>query len=88
MAQGGIVVASDVGGHREQLIDGERGYLFKADDPHALTVKLTEVIQQRSAWTAMRVSGRRFVESERTWDRVAARYAPIYERLLSAGRKV
>lgn len=86
MAQGSIVVASDVGGHRELLVDGERGYLFKADDAEALAAKLATVIGQQEAWPAMRAAGRRFVEAERTWDRVVAYYAPVYERLLAGGR--
>ena len=85
MAQGSIVVASDVGGHKELLVDGERGYLFQADDAEALAAKLEHVIGQQQAWPSIRVSGRRFVETERTWDRVVAYYAPLYERLL-AGR--
>lgn len=85
MAQGSIVVASDVGGHRELLVDGERGYLFKADDAEALAAKLVQVIGCQDAWPAMRRAGRHYVETERTWDRVVAYYAPVYERLL-AGR--
>jgi PEP-CTERM/exosortase A-associated glycosyltransferase len=87
MAQGSIVVASDVGGHRELLVDGERGYLFKADDADALAAKLTEVVGQQAVWPAMRLAGRRFIEEERTWDQVVARYAPIYERLAARGRE-
>lgn len=85
MAQGSIVLASDVGGHRELLVDGERGYLFRADDAEALAAKLAEVIGQQETWPAMRHAGRRFVKTERTWDRVVAYYAPIYERLLAGG---
>lgn len=85
MAQGSIVVASDVGGHRELLIDGERGFLFKADDAEALAAKLAQVISRPDVWPAMRLAGRRFIETERTWDRVVTYYAPIYERLLAGG---
>lgn len=83
MAQGSIVVASDVGGHKELLVDGKRGYLFPAEDAGALATKLAEVIDGQDAWPAMREEGRRFVEEERTWDRVVARAAPVYERLLN-----
>jgi len=86
LAQGSIVVASDVGGHRELLVDGERGYLFKADDAEALAAKLAEVVGKQEAWPAMRLAGRRFIEEERTWDKVVARYAPIYERLAAGHR--
>jgi glycosyltransferase involved in cell wall biosynthesis len=87
MAQGSIVVASDVGGHRDLLVDRERGYLFKADDTEALAAKLVEVIASRDAWPPMRLAGRRFVETERTWDRVVAGYAPVYERLVADRRR-
>src|SRR3546814_3771093 len=80
MAQGSIVVASDVGGHRELLVDGQRGYLFKADDAGALAGKMAEVIDRQEDWRAMREAGRRYVETERTWDAVVARYAAVDER--------
>jgi PEP-CTERM/exosortase A-associated glycosyltransferase len=87
MAQGSIVVASDVGGHKELLVDGERGYLFKADDADALAGKLAQVIDRQDDWPAMSIAGRRYVETERTWDAVVARCAPVYERLLSRTRR-
>ncbi|WP_193369783.1 TIGR04063 family PEP-CTERM/XrtA system glycosyltransferase [Pelagibius marinus] len=83
MAQGSIVVASDVGGHRELLVDGERGYLFKPDDAGALACKLAEVIDRQEDWPAMRAAGRRYVVAERTWDAVVEHYAPIYDRLVN-----
>lgn len=83
MAQGAIVVASDVGGHRELLTDGETGYLFRAGDTPALARKLLEVIDRREHWQAMRAACRQFVAAERTWDAVVARYAPIYDRVLN-----
>jgi PEP-CTERM/exosortase A-associated glycosyltransferase len=83
LAQGSIVVASDVGGHRELLVDRERGYLFKAGDAGVLARKLAEVIDRQEEWPAMRAAGRRYVETERTWDAVVARYAPVYDRLLN-----
>jgi glycogen synthase len=84
MAQGTIVVASDVGGHKELLVDGKRGYLFPAEDAGALAAKLAMVIGRQADWPAMRAEGRRFVEEERTWDRSVARTAPVYEELLRA----
>ena len=86
MAQGSIVVASDVGGHRELLVDGVRGFLFPSDDADALARKIVEVIEHQEAWPAMRLAGRKFVETERTWDHVVSRYVPVYERVL--GRKL
>jgi glycosyltransferase involved in cell wall biosynthesis len=81
MAQHKIVVASDVGGHRELIQDGVTGHLFRAGDVGALADKVIETIARRAEWKSMAVNGRRYVETQRSWRKVVARYAPIYESL-------
>ena len=81
MAQGGIFVASDVGGHRELIRDGETGFLFPAGDARALARTLDAVLGRAADWPRIRVQGRRFVEAERTWARSVARYADVYGAL-------
>ncbi|MDO8651012.1 MAG: glycosyltransferase, exosortase A system-associated, partial [Undibacterium sp.] len=44
MAQGRLLAASDVGGHRELIEDGKTGVLFQADNPDALADKVLELI--------------------------------------------
>jgi PEP-CTERM/exosortase A-associated glycosyltransferase len=78
MAQGRIVVASDVGGHRELIADGETGHLFAADNADTLAAVLDRVLAARDAWPAMRARARAFVERERSWDRSVARYRDVY----------
>lgn len=82
MAQERVVVASDVGGHRELIRDGDTGYLFRPDDPQALADKVVEVIGRRDMWPAMRARGRRFVETERNWRASVARYEQVYGRIV------
>jgi PEP-CTERM/exosortase A-associated glycosyltransferase len=82
MAQGKLVLASDVGGHRELIQDGITGRLFAADDADALAQSVDELLADRAAWAAQRAAGRRFVEEERTWPRSVGRYRGVYERLL------
>jgi hypothetical protein len=86
MAQGRMLVASDVGGHRELVRDGETGFLFPAGDVAALAVTIEAVLAQRADWPRLRDQARRFVEAERTWARSAARYVDVYESLAPAGR--
>ena len=83
MAKGSVVVASDVGGHRELIVDGQRGFLFKADDLEALAGRLAEVIESRDDWPRLAAAGRRYVEEERNWKAVTARYEPVYRRLMA-----
>jgi glycosyltransferase involved in cell wall biosynthesis len=81
MAQGQLLVASDVGGHRELIRDGQTGILFKADNAQALADALLRMLGERSRWPQLRAQGRRFVEEERNWPRSVARYAPVFARL-------
>ena len=81
MAQGQLLVASDVGGHRELIRDGETGVLFKAGSAPALADAILRLLDERSHWPQMRAQGRRFVEEERNWPRSVARYAPVFDRL-------
>jgi PEP-CTERM/exosortase A-associated glycosyltransferase len=81
MAQGKLVVASDVGGHRELIRPGETGVLFTAGDAASLAAAVLELFAHEERWPALRAAGRRFVEQERSWTASVTRYAPVYERL-------
>ena len=83
MAQGRLLVASDVGGHRELIRDGETGVLFPAGQSDALADALAGLMAAPSRWRAMREAGRRFVENERNWRASAAHYAAPYGALLA-----
>jgi len=84
MAQGRMFVASDVGGHRELIRDGETGFLFRAGDVPALEQALEKVLAQRAQWPGIRQQARHFVEQERTWASSVARYREVYRRALAA----
>ncbi len=86
MARGCIVLASDVGGHRELVRDGETGLLFPADDATALVDSIRVALKRQMQWPAMRRTARDFVERERSWDHSAQGYIPAYSRAL--GRPV
>ncbi|WP_018994392.1 TIGR04063 family PEP-CTERM/XrtA system glycosyltransferase [Thioalkalivibrio sp. ALJ2] len=81
MAQGRLLVASDVGGHRELIRDGETGWLFPADNPEALATRVLETLEHPEHWPRVRENGRRFVEQERTWAASVARYQSVYDGL-------
>jgi PEP-CTERM/exosortase A-associated glycosyltransferase len=87
MAQGRLVAASDVGGHRELIRDGETGTLFAADDPAAIATALAGLLADRDEWDARRARARAFVERERNWSSNISRYEPVYQRLLAAREK-
>ncbi len=83
MAMGAVCVASDVGGHRELIRDGETGFLFRAGDAQALADAVSAATRDLQALARVRDAGRRFVENERSWAASVAKAAPVYERLMS-----
>jgi PEP-CTERM/exosortase A-associated glycosyltransferase len=84
MAQGKLVAASDVGGHRELIEDGTTGTLFAPDDPAAIAAALSGLLERRDLWDERRRTARIFVETHRNWSSNILRYEPVYHRLLSA----
>jgi PEP-CTERM/exosortase A-associated glycosyltransferase len=78
MAQGRLLVASDVGGHKELIEDGKTGVLFSAGNPLALAEKTLALLGAPERWPALREQGRRFVENERSWKASVARYKNVY----------
>ena len=82
MAQGRLVLASDVGGHRELIRPGVNGELFRAGDAADLATAVLELLRNRDRWQSLHEGGREFVESERTWPRSVARYESVYKAVL------
>lgn len=82
MAQGRLLVASDVGGHRELIRDGQTGVLFPAGNAEGLANAIVRLLGARASWPAIRSAGRQFVETERNWKNSVARYANVYSALI------
>lgn len=82
MAQGRLVVASDVGGHLELIEDGKTGILFEAGTPHALAAKVLNLLARPDLWPDLRAAARNFVETQRTWRGSVARYQNVYGTLV------
>ena len=81
MAQRKLVVASNVGGHRELIEDGVTGTLFPAGNPLALAEALDGLFANRPQWEQRRDTARRFVERDRNWSSNISRYIPAYQKL-------
>lgn len=83
MAQRKLVAASNVGGHRELIRDGETGALFAPDDPAACARSLSGLLTDRAGWEAMRDRAEAHVRSNHDWARNVDRYLDVYHLLLA-----
>lgn len=85
MAQGKILLASDVGGHHELIEHGKTGWLFKSDNVNALSQAAVELLNACERWPELQKNGRYFVENVRNWQQSCSYYRDIYQRLCHAG---
>lgn len=81
MAQGRLLVASDVGGHKELIRHGVTGVLFKAGSVESLAETTVKLLQEPQRWAQLRTAGRKFVETERNWTKSIANYSGPYAAL-------
>ncbi|RVT53455.1 TIGR04063 family PEP-CTERM/XrtA system glycosyltransferase [Rubrivivax albus] len=88
MAQGRLLVASDVGGHKELIEHGVTGQLFRAGDPAALAQAVGALLAARDQWPRIRAAGRAFVERERNWAASAAHYVAPFQQLTRSAEAV
>jgi len=82
MAEGRIVLASDIGGHRELIRDTETGYLFAPDDPARMADRIIEVLSRTADHSRMRDAARKYVATQRTWTVCASAYEQLYASAL------
>ena len=82
MAQGRLVAASDVGGHKELIEHQRNGYLFKANDADDLAATVFDLLNHPQQWEQLRLAGRLFVEQDRNWTKSVGFYKNIYTQLI------
>ena len=81
MAMGKPLVASDVGGHKEIVIDGLNGLLFTHERVDALVEKCVDLISAPELRADLGSRSRDWVESNRDWSVLINKYLSVYEKL-------
>ena len=61
---------------------GETGVLVPPGDAGALAAALLETLGDRERANALGQGGRRLLESEMTWERIAERYEAVFAKVL------
>jgi glycosyltransferase involved in cell wall biosynthesis len=86
MAAARPVVATDVGGAREQIVEGETGYLVVAGDAEAMADRIINLLEDTGKARAMGERGRERVLSRFSCDAQLERTHTVYDELLTARR--
>jgi L-malate glycosyltransferase len=82
MAAGRAVVATNVGGASEAIVEGETGYLVNAGDDRAMAERLISLLRDPEKRRAMGVNGRRRVEQRFSCETRLKSTTELYQRLL------
>ncbi|QZA32870.1 glycosyltransferase family 4 protein [Hydrogenibacillus sp. N12] len=87
MRAGLPVIASDVGGVREAVIDGQTGYLIPRGDQERLQERLKQLILNHELRAQMGTAGRRRYEKHFTIERMVEKTLAVYEDVVARRRK-
>ena len=79
------VVATDVPGIREAVVNGETGLLVPYGDPRALADAILDLLEDPGRSRAMGAAGRRRVEMQFSAASMAHKYEQLYESLIGQG---
>jgi glycosyltransferase involved in cell wall biosynthesis len=85
LSAGKAVIATDVGGCAEAVVDGETGLIVPPENPRALAEAMLALLADRERTREMGRAGRERVEREFTVDRMVEQHLHVYEQLV-AGR--
>jgi glycosyltransferase involved in cell wall biosynthesis len=85
MAAGRAVVATDIPGTNEIVVDGETGLLVPPGDPHALTGALGRLLDDAALRREMGSAGRERVERDFSAAAMVRRIEALYDEVLHRG---
>jgi PEP-CTERM/exosortase A-associated glycosyltransferase len=86
MAMGKVLVASDIGGHRELIRHGETGLLFPPQDATALTKTLVVLLKDATLREQLSQQERAWVVAAHSWKQTTSVYSTIYAAGLAGKR--
>ncbi len=82
MAQGKLIIASDIGGHREMINNGKNGLLFEAGNKKDLIEKVLQMMTEQNKWQKIKANARKYVEKQRNWKNSIRSYQNVFNNEL------
>lgn len=80
-AAGCALVAADLEGLRDAIVDGQGGRLVASEDANVWTEAIVELLEDRAGAAALGEQAREWARSERNWESVCERYESIFDAL-------
>lgn len=83
MAAGRAVVATNVGGAGEAIVEGETGYLVNSGDDRTMAERIVELLRNPERRASMGLNGRRVVEERFSCESRLRNTSALYQRMLN-----
>lgn len=83
MAAGRAVVATNVGGASEAIVEGETGYLVNSGDDRAMAERIIELLRNPDRRASLGLNGRRVVEERFSCESRLRNTSALYQRMLN-----
>jgi hypothetical protein len=71
------VVATDVGGDREMMVDGKTGFLLKEGNSKDIIEKISKILENELMAKEMGKEGTKFIKEQFNWELVAKKFLQI-----------
>ena len=81
------VVATDVGGLKEQVEDGVSGFLVPPRDPVAMAHKCAELMLDKDTYARLSDGARVTARTKMSWDHIAELTVACYQKAIEAGKR-
>jgi PEP-CTERM/exosortase A-associated glycosyltransferase len=86
MAMSKPLIASDIGGHRELIQNGETGLLFRPGDDAALAKAVEKLLDNSELRERLARQGSNWVRQHHTWEKTTSVYSEMYSEALQGNR--
>ncbi|WP_318731208.1 MULTISPECIES: glycosyltransferase family 4 protein [unclassified Roseofilum] len=83
LAHGKPVVASDVGGIKDVIIDGVTGRLVPEKDPHQLAEVITDLLNCPEERQRLGCQGLKHIQTQFNWSRITHQWSQVFAQALS-----
>ena len=78
------VIATDVGGDKEMMVDKKTGFLVKEGDANDVIKKLSELLENKQMASEMGEEGAKFIKEQFNWDLVAKNFLDTIKPYVNA----
>jgi len=88
MASSKPVVATNVGGNSEVVIDGETGFIVPPKDSNSLANAILSILEDKEMGIRFGIAGRKRIEENFSIEKMITNYQNLFEKVISEYNRI